>query len=61
MHKPESILENEILKILKDFDIRKFYQILARRSDLVIVNKKETLPNSGLCRGGGPLTENQRK
>ena len=53
MHKPESILENEMHKFLWDFEIQTDFLILARRPDLVIVNKtKENLPNSGLCSPG---------
>ena len=33
-----------------DFEIETDHLISARQSDLVIVNKKEKLPNSGLCR-----------
>ena len=41
MHNPESILENETHKILWDFEIQTDNLMLARRPDLVIVNKKE--------------------
>ena len=34
-------MENETHKILWDFEIQTDHQILARRSDLVIVNKKK--------------------
>ena len=37
------------------------YLILGKRPDLVIVNKKENLPNNRFCRPSGPQTENQRK
>ena len=40
MHKPESLLENEMHKILWDFDIQTDPFIQARRSDLVVINKK---------------------
>ena len=49
MHKPESVLNNETNKLLWDFEKQTDHLILARRPDLVIVNKKENLPNSGLC------------
>ena len=39
MHKPESVLENEIHKILLDCEIQIDYLILARRTDLVIIKK----------------------
>ena len=41
MHKPESILENEMHKILWDFEIQIDHLILARRPDLVIINNKK--------------------
>ena len=41
MHKPESVLENEMHKILRDFEIQSDHLILTRRPDLVIVNKKK--------------------
>ena len=37
MHKIESVLENEMHKILWDFEI----QIQARRLELVLINKKK--------------------
>ena len=40
MHNPESILENVMHKILWDFEIQMDHLMLARGSDLVIVNKK---------------------
>ena len=39
MHKIESILENETLKIIRDFEIQTDYRIPAIRQDLVIVRK----------------------
>ena len=55
MHKPESIQVNEMHKILWD------HLILARRPDLVIINKKkENLLSSGFCCPSGPLSEYQR-
>ena len=42
MHKPESVLENEIHKILWDFKIQTDHSILARGPDLVLINKKRT-------------------
>ena len=41
MHKVESILENEMHKILWDFEIETDPLILARRLDLVTNNKKK--------------------
>ena len=40
MHKPESIAENELHKILWDFEIQTDHLIPARRPDLVQINKK---------------------
>ena len=40
MHYPESVLENEIHKIHRDFEIQTDHQISARQTDLVIINKK---------------------
>ena len=39
MHNLESILENEVHKIVWDFKIQTDYLISARRPDLLIVNK----------------------
>ena len=51
MYKPESMLENEIHKLLLDFKIQTEHLISARWSDLIIINnKKENLQNCGLCR-----------
>ena len=44
MHKPEFGLENETHKIIWDFVIQTYYQILARRPDNVIINKKKRPP-----------------
>ena len=42
MHNLESVLENEMHKLLRDFEIQTDHLISARRPDLVIVNKKRT-------------------
>ena len=58
MHNPEFVSENEMHKILWDFDIQTDHLILARRPDLVIVKKKkkiENLSNSELCCPSRPL------
>ena len=39
MHNPESVLKNEMHKVLWDFEIQIDHLISARRPDLVIVNK----------------------
>ena len=41
MHRQESIQGNEMLKILRDFEIQTDHLILTRQLDLVIINKKE--------------------
>ena len=42
LHNPDSVLENETHKIPWDFKIQMDHLILARRPDLVIINKKIT-------------------
>ena len=42
MHNPESILENEMHKLLWNFEIQTDHLISARRPDLVIIRKKRT-------------------
>ena len=41
MHKPESVMENEMHIILWYFEIQTDHLILARRPDPVIINKKK--------------------
>ena len=61
-HNSESALENEVHKILWDFDIQTDLLISARRPDLITVkNKKANLLNSGLCRSGWPPSKTERK
>ena len=43
MRNPESVLENEMHKILYDFEIQMDHRISARWPDLVIVNKKKRI------------------
>ena len=45
-HNPESVLENEISKILWDIEIQADHLISAKRPDLVIVKKKKTINKS---------------
>ena len=42
MHKPESVLENEMHQILWNMKIQMDYSIPARRSDSVLIKKKRT-------------------
>ena len=41
MHNPASVLENDTHKLLWDFDVKPDHLISARRSDLIIINKKK--------------------
>ena len=51
MHNLVSVRENDIHKLLWDFDIQTDHLISARRPDLIIINKKkkENLQNCELC------------
>ena len=40
MHNPTPVLENDTHTLLGDFDIHTDHLILARRPDLIIINKK---------------------
>ena len=55
MRNSESVLENETHTLLWDFDIQTDHLIMARRPDLIIINKnRENLQNCGLCCPRGP-------
>ena len=41
MHNPAPILENDVHKLLMDFDVQTDHLISARRPDLIIINKKK--------------------
>ena len=41
MHNPAAVLENDIRKLLWDFDIEMDHLISARRPDLIIINKRK--------------------
>ena len=43
------MLENETHKLFLDFEIQTDHLLLDRRPDLVVITKKENLPNWGLC------------
>ena len=45
MHNPATVLENDAHKLLWDFNIQTYHLILARRPDLIIINKKK-----GICK-----------
>ena len=40
-HVPESVLENDDYKLLRDFSVRTDHEIGARRPDLMIIDKRE--------------------
>ena len=70
MHNPDSVQENEMHNVLWNFEIQTDHLILARRPDVVIVNKKKkknkkinkgNLPNSGFCRPARLQSQNKRK
>ena len=42
MHKPKTIQEDEMQNFIRDFEIQLDHLIPVRRSDLAIVNKKDT-------------------
>ena len=42
IHNPESVLENDMHKLLWGFDIQSDHLISARRPDLIKINKKKT-------------------
>ena len=46
MHNQKSVEEKETWEVLWDNEIQTDHQISARRPNLMIVNKKENLPNS---------------
>ena len=41
MHNPVAVLENDMHKLLWDFDIHTDHLILARRPGLIVINKKK--------------------
>ena len=61
MHNLESVLENDIYKILWDFEIQTDHQISVRRTDLVIEDEKQNLLNCGLCNPGRPQEEGEEE
>ena len=66
MHNPAPVLENDLHKLLWDFNIQTDHLFLTRRPDLIIINnnKKENLQNCRLCCGADHrinLKENEKK
>ena len=43
MHNPKSVLENEMHKLIWDFEIQTDYLIAAQRRDLIITTRKTEL------------------
>ena len=61
MHNPAPVLENATHKLLWDFNIQMDHLIPARRTDLIILNKKGVnLQNSRLCCPGWPQNKTER-
>ena len=62
MHHPTPVLENDTHKPLWDFDIQADHLISARRSDLIIINKKkkENRQNYRLCCPGRSQNKTER-
>ena len=64
MHNPAPVLENDMHKLLWDFNIQTDHLIPARRPDLIIINKqkkKENLQNCRLFCPGGPQNKSEGK
>ena len=62
MHNPEPALKNETHKFLRGFEVQTNHLISARRSDPVIDNqRKDNLPNSGLCEPCRLESEDKRR
>ena len=64
MHNPAPVLENDLNKLLWDFNIQTDHLIPTRRPDLVIINNKkeeENLQNCRLCYPGGPQNKSEGK
>ena len=61
MHNPAPVLENDIYKLLWDFDIYTDHLISAGRPDLILINKKKlNLQKYRLCCPGRPQNKTQR-
>ena len=61
MHNPAPVLGNDSHKLLWDFNLQTDHLILARRSDLIIINKKENLQNCRLYCPSGPQNKSEGK
>ena len=49
MHKPESVLQNEMHKILWGFEIQMDHLLSASQPDLVLINKKKRKEKRRTC------------
>ena len=59
MHEPESILMNEVQKIMCYFEALTYHLIPVWKPGLI--NKKNILPSRGYCRSDWSTSENKRK
>ena len=61
MCNPESVLENDMHKLLWNFEIQTEHLMSARRPDLIIINKNEkNLQDCGLSGSGGAQSKIER-
>ena len=61
MHNPAPVQENDLHKLLWDFNIQTDHLIPARRPNLIIINKKKKKENLQNCCLGGPQNESEGK
>ena len=59
MNNPAPVWENDTHKLQWDFDIQTDPLILAKKTDLMIINKKENLQNCGFCCLGWPQNKTE--
>ena len=52
-HVPESVLENDDYKLLRDYSVRTDHENGARRPDLMIIDKRQELSNYRCGNSGG--------
>ena len=62
MYNPAPVQENDLCRLLWDFNIQMDHLILTRRPDLIVIDKKkENLQNCQLCCPGGPQNKSEGK
>ena len=61
MHNPVVVLENDIHKLLWDFDIHTDHLISARRQDLIVIDKKKVVTYAVPADYGIKLKESEKK